>query len=344
MKDTTIEDVAEHADVSKSTVSAVINDRDVVKDTTRQCVLNAIDTLDYRPRGSARRGFQAPVGQSLGFVIKEIDNPYYSEVQAGIQKVAAEQGYLTFVCSSEGSFEQEEQIVKQFSNKDLDGLIITPILNEETDLSHIFELKRNNVPFVLLEDVRGIQAPLIDVDNVQASRNAVEHLIELGHERIVHFAGPEYSIHNSERIEGVRHAFSRSSLVFSDKNVVRVGDSWREGYESAQAYFSETDFSSGAPTAVTCYNDLVALGVLEGLHDMGRDVPEDVSVIGFDNLNLLDYVSTPLTTVHVPKREMGQKAAKLLLRQIQGDGVKLPQRISLDAELMVRSTTGPPRF
>jgi LacI family transcriptional regulator/LacI family repressor for deo operon, udp, cdd, tsx, nupC, and nupG len=77
---------------------------------------------------------------------------------------------------------------------------------------------------------------------------------------------------------------------------------------------------------------------------MGRDVPEDVSVIGFDNLNLLDYVSIPLTTVHVPKREMGQKAAKLLLRQIQGDGVKLPQRISLDAELMVRSTTGPPKF
>ncbi|MFB6273052.1 MAG: LacI family DNA-binding transcriptional regulator [Salinibacter sp.] len=341
MKNTTIEDVAEHADVSKSTVSAVINDRDVVKETTRQRVLDSIDALNYRPRGSARRGFQSPLGQSFGFVIKESDNPYYSEIQGGIQEVAAKEGYLTFVCSSEGRFDDEKQIVKQFSNKDLDGLIITPILNEETDLSHIFELKRNNIPFVLLEDVQGIRAPLIDIDNVQASCRAVEHLIELGHERIVHFAGPEYSKHSNERLEGVRRAFSRSPLIFSDENVVRVGDSWKEGYETAQKYFSE-ESPSEAPTAITCYNDLVALGALKGLNELGWDVPDDVSVVGFDDLNLLDYVSIPLTTIHVPKREMGQKAAKLLLRQIQGNGTKPPQRISLDAELVVRSTTAAP--
>lgn len=342
MKDTTIEDVANHAGVSKSTVSAVINDRDVVKDTTRQRVLDAIDALNYRPRGSARRGFQSPVGQSFGFVIKEADNPYYSEVQVGIQNVAVEQGYLTFVCSSEGRFEDEKQIVKQFSNKDLDGLIITPILNEETDLSHIFELKRNNIPFVLLEGVQGIQAPLVDIDNVWASCNAVKHLIELGHERIVHFAGPEYSKHSSERLEGVQRAFSRSPLIFGDENVVRVGDSWREGYEKARAYFSAEGPSSESATAVTCYNDLVALGVMKGLKELGWDVPEDVSVVGFDDLNLLDYVSIPLTTIHVPKREMGQRAAELLLRQIEGNGTKPPQRISLDAELVVRSTTASP--
>jgi LacI family transcriptional regulator len=341
MKNTTIEDVADHADVSKSTVSAVINDRDVVKDATRQRVLDAIDALNYRPRGSARRGFQSPLGQSFGFVIKESDNPYYAEIQGGIQEVATKEGYLTFVCSSEGRFDDEKQIVKQFSNKDLDGLIITPILNAETDLSHIFELKRNNIPFVLLEDVQGIRAPLIDIDNVRASCRAVEHLIEFGHERIVHFAGPEYSKHSNERLEGVRRAFSRSPLIFSDKNVVRVGDSWKEGYEKAQKYFSE-ESPSEKPTAITCYNDLVALGALKGLNEMGWDVPEDVSVVGFDDLNLLDYVSIPLTTIHVPKREMGQKAAKLLLRQIQGTGTKPPQRISLDAELVVRSTTAAP--
>lgn len=342
MKDTTIEDVADHADVSKSTVSAVINNRDVVKDTTRQRVLDAIDTLNYRPRGSARRGFQSPVGKSFGFVIKEAENPYYSEVQEGIQDVAAEEGYLTFVCSSEGRFEDEKKIVKQFSNKDLDGLIITPILNEATDLSHIFELKRNNIPFVLLEGVQGIQAPLVDIDNVQASCRAVQHLIELGHECIVHFAGPEYSKHSSERTEGVRRAFSRSPLIFGDDNVVQVGDSFEEGYEKARAYFSEKDPSSDMATAVTCYNDLVALGLLKGLREMGWDVPEDISVVGFDDLNLLNYVSIPLTTVHVPKREMGKRAAELLLRQIQGRGAKQPQRISLDAKLAVRSTTAPP--
>ena len=343
MKDTTIEDVADHAGVSKSTVSAVINDRDVVKDSTRQRVLEAIEALNYRPRGSARRRFQSPVGESFGFVIKEADNPYYSEVQAGIQSVATENGYLTFVCSSEGRFEDEKEIVKQFSNKDLDGLIITPILNEETDLSHIFELKRNNIPFVLLEGVQGIQANLVDIDNVQASGRAVRHLIELGHEHIVHFGGPKYSKHSSERIEGVHRAFSRSPLIFGDENVVRVGDSWTDGYRTACSFFSEEGPSAEAPTAITCYNDLVALGVLKGLREMGWDVPEDISVVGFDDLKLLDYVSIPLTTIHVPKREMGKRAADLLLHQIQENETDSPQRISLDAELVVRSTTAPPR-
>jgi LacI family transcriptional regulator/LacI family repressor for deo operon, udp, cdd, tsx, nupC, and nupG len=339
---TTIEDVAERADVSKSTVSAVINNRDVVKDTTRERVLEAIETLNYRPRGSARRGFKSPTGQSIGFVIKEADNPYYSEVLKGIQEVASEHGYLTFISSSEGRFDDERQIVKQFSNKDLNGLVITPILNDDTDLSHIFELKRNNIPFVLLEGVQGIQAPLVDIDNVRASSNAVRHLIELGHERIVHFAGPKYSKHSDERIEGVRRAFSRSPLVFSNECVVRAGDSFQAGYETTRNYVADTDAETG-PTAITCYNDLVALGVMRGLREQGCDVPGDVSVIGFDDLNLLNYVSTPLTTVHVPKREMGRRATELLLQQIQGNGAPSPQRVSLEAELVVRSSTAPPR-
>lgn len=339
MKDVTIEDVADRAGVSKSTVSAVINDRDVVKNTTRQLVLDTIKELDYRPRGSARRGFRAPNGHSLGFVIKEADNPYYSEVLVGIQEVANENDYLTFICSSEGDFDTEKQIIKQFSNKDLNGLIITPILNENTDLSHIFELKRNNIPFVLLEGIRGIQANLVDIDNVQASSNAVRHLIELGHERIVHFAGPKYSKHSGERIEGVRRAFSRSPLIFNDDEILRAGDSFEEGYQTALEHFSD---ETGRTTAVTCYNDLVALGTIKALRELDLAVPGDVSVVGFDDLNMLDYFPTPLTTVRVPKQEMGHRATELLLQQIQGNATESCQRISLEADLIVRSSTAPP--
>lgn len=341
MKNVTIEDVADHAGVSKSTVSAVINNRDVVKNSTRQRVLDSIETLDYRPRGSARRGFKSPNGHSIGFVIKEADNPYYSEVLVGIQEVTKEQEYLTFVSSSEGDFDTEKKIIAQFSNRDLDGLIITPILNDDTDLSHIFDLKRNNIPFVLLEGIRGIRTDLVDVDNVQASSDAVKHLIDLGHEHIVHFAGPEYSKHSMERVEGVRRAFSRSPLIFSDDLVIRVGDSFEEGYEVAMDHFSN---GSTATTAVTCYNDLVALGVMKALRELGLDVPADVSVVGFDDLNLLDYFPIPLTTVRVPKKQMGERAANLLLQQIQDTGAQSNQRISLDAELIVRSSTAaPPR-
>lgn len=338
MNNVTIEDVANQADVSKSTVSAVLNDRDVVKDTTRQRVLDAIEALNYRPRGSARRGFKAPSGESIGFVIKEADNPYYAEVLVGIQEVATQHGYLTFTSSSEGQFTAEKEIIKQFSNKDLDGLIITPILNEETDLSHIFDLKRNNIPFVLLEGVQGIQANLVDIDNAQASFNAVRHLIDLGHQSIVHFAGPEYSKHSKERVQGVRRAFSRSPLIFDDDIILQTGDSFEQGYERALNFFQHDGSDT---TAVTCYNDLVALGVMKALRELNLDVPGDVSVVGFDDLNLLDYFPIPLTTVRVPKYEMGRQATELLLRQIQGNGVSSQQRISLEAELVVRSSTGP---
>jgi len=339
MKDVTMEDVAAEAGVSKSTVSAVINDKDVVHEDTRELVWDAVNELDYRPRGSARRGFKAPSGKSIGFVIKEANNPYYSETLVGIQEVAHEKGFLTYVSSSEGRFDREQQIIEQFANKDLDGLIITPILNGDTDLSHLFDLKRNNIPFVLLEDIRGLQADLVDIDNVQASGTAVQHLIELGHERIVHFAGPSYSEHTQERIEGVHRAFSRSPLVFNDDTVVNTGDSFEEGYERSLDVFAEWN---GEVTGVTCYNDLVALGVMKGLRELGISVPDDISIVGFDDLKLLDYFPIPLTTIRVPKHEMGHRATDLLLDQIDSGTTGSPTQIVLDAELVVRSSTAPP--
>jgi LacI family transcriptional regulator/LacI family repressor for deo operon, udp, cdd, tsx, nupC, and nupG len=184
---------------------------------------------------------------------------------------------------------------------------------------------------------------LVDIDNVEASSDATQHLVELGHERIVHFAGPKYFRHSDERIAGVQKAFSRSPLIFSDENAMRVGDSFEAGYEKTLEYFSGEGFplDGDMPTAVTCYNDLVALGVIRVLREQGWDVPEDVSVVGFDDLNLLNYVSPSLTTIHVPKRTMGRKAAELLLRQVQ-NRAETSQRISLDAELVVRSSTASP--
>ena len=340
-KDVTITDVAERADVSKSTVSAVINNKDIVKDSTRDRVLSVIDALNYRPKGSARRGFRAPGKKSIGFVIKETSNPYYSEILAGIREVAAARDFLIFTSSSEGSSSNEKQIIKQFSTKDLNGLIITPILNDETDLSHIFDLKRNNIPFVLLENVQGVQASLIDVDNIRASCNAVKHLIDLGHKHIVHFAGPEYSAHTQERIEGVRRAFSESRFIYDPDAIVHAGDSFSEGYECGLDYF-ETHTGDDRPTAVSCYNDLLALGLMKALRELGIAVPEEVSVVGFDDLNLLDYFPVSLTTVHVPKREMGRKAAEILIQQIESTNSPAPNKLSLDASLVSRSSTATP--
>jgi len=339
MKNPTITDVATLAGVSKSTVSAVLNNKTFIRESTRRAVLRAIDELSYRPSSSARRGFRRAPGRSITFVVKEAQNPYYAETLAGIQAAGGERGYVVLLASSEGEYGLERQIVELCTEREIDGLILTPILNDDTDLSHIFELKRRNVPFVLLEAVRGVRASLVDVDNAKWSCEAVRYLLELGHTEIIHFAGPLYSAHTEERLDGVRRAFSETHLIMNEKVLVQAGHSAEDGYKAGLECFRSRR-GADRPTAVTCYNDLVAVGLLKALRELGIGVPEEVSVVGFDDLRMLEYISPGLTTVHVPKFDMGRIAAEILIRQIEGRGELPPERVSLEAELVVRQSSG----
>jgi DNA-binding LacI/PurR family transcriptional regulator len=338
-KSVTIGDVAGRAGVSKATVSAVINDKGTVRDATRDRVVAAIQALNYRARGMAD---VAQVGnrRSLGLLIKEIDNPYYAEIVAGIRAYGLERGYAVVVASSEGDHRSEREHTEMLRRQGVAGLLVTPVMSSDTDLSHLFELHRRNFPFVLLERIQGLQASLVDVENAEGSRAAVEFLIKQGHQRIVHFAGPDYSMHTKERIDGVRHAFSRSALVFPDDAVVAVGAHAVDGYRLGLAYFRDRT-GPDRPTAVTCYNDLLAFGLIRALRELALRVPEDVSVVGFDNLSLIPYSGIPLTTVNVPKVEMGQKATEMLIRLIESDEALPPERHMLRGELIVRGTTCP---
>ena len=336
-KNATITDVAGLAGVSKSTVSAVLNNKDTIKESTRRTVLRAMDELSYRPSSSARRGFRSTTARSIGFVIKEARNPYYAEALAGIEEVAKEAGYLVSVTSSGGDYEVEHRIVELGMEQEVAGMIITPILDYDSDLSHIFELKRHNIPFVLLEDVRGIRASLVDADNVKASAEAVSYLIRNGHSRIVHFSGPRYSKHSEERADGMRRAFSESHLVYDENVIVHAGDSPEDGYRAGLEFFGAR--RADRVTGVTCYNDLVALGLLRALRELGVGVPEEVSVIGFDDLDILEFFPTRLTTVHVPKYEMGRMAAEILIRQIESRQELPLEKVFLDAKLVVGDTT-----
>ena len=342
-KRATITDVARHASVSKATVSAVLNETGSVKDATRDRVRAAIELLNYRPSQASGRA-AARKGKCIALVIKEHDNPYYAQVIDGVRAVTGDAGYTLLVVSSEGRHETERRAVELLRDKDVDGLIVTPVIDEHADFSHFFELKRRNCPFVLLEEIRGVPASLVDLDNVQASSEAVEYLIGLGHTRIVHFAGPTYSTHSQERIDGVRLAFSRSHLAFTDDGIIAAGAHLADGYRAGLAYFGDADRRGGGarPTAVTCYNDLVAVGLCRALAELGLRVPEDVSVVGYDDIPLCEYLPVPLTTVRVPKVEMGETAARMLTRHIESKQAIPPQRVYLDGALVVRRTTSAP--
>ena len=183
-------------------------------------------------------------------------------------------------------------------------MIINPLLDRDADLSHLFNLERRNIPFVLLEEVHGLKANLVDVDNVQSAREITSYLFDLGHENIVHFAGPKYSMHSDERLEGVRQAFFDTHQVYSGDHVVRAGGARMEdGYRTGLEYF-EGRPASERPTAVSCYNDPVAIGLLRALRELNIDVPGEVSVTGFDNIETCDYAPVPLTSMGMPTTEM----------------------------------------
>lgn len=335
----TIDDVAREAGVSKGTVSAVLNERDSVSDITRQRVLAVISQLNYRPSDRRGRGRGRRNG-SIGVLIREIDNPFYSEVLAGVRAYAADHDYTVLMVSSEGDFQEEQRALDLLQDMKVDGMILYPVLNEETDLSPLFDLRRRNLPFVLLESIYGLNANLIGVDNAAASGRAVEHLISLGHTRIVHFAGPPYSMHGKERIDGLYRAFSASHIAFTDEAIVPTGAHMEDGYRVGLEYFGSRS-EAERPTAVTCFNDMVAIGLCRALAELGLRVPEDVSVVGYDNLPMLDYLSVPLTSIAVPKFEIGEQAARMLLDQIGSTGPRAAQRVHFEAELVIRGSTRP---
>jgi LacI family transcriptional regulator/LacI family repressor for deo operon, udp, cdd, tsx, nupC, and nupG len=311
-----------------------------VKGATRDRVLASIELLNYRPTQLAPRAAAARRHKTIALVVKELDNPYYAEIIGGARGVADARGYILLVVSSEGDYDAERRAIELLRARDVDGMMVTPVLDEHADLSHFFELKRRNIPFVLLEQVLGVPASLVDIDNVEASRRAAEYLIGLGHTRLAHFAGPSYSMHSMERVHGVRRAASASRLIFGDDDVVPAGAHLESGYEAALVFFRGRA-AEDRPTAVTCYNDLVAVGVCRALRELGIDVPGDVSVVGCDDIPLVEYLAVPLTTVQVPKTEMGRIAAELLIGQIESREAVAPQKVYLESTLVVRASTRP---
>lgn len=340
MANTTINDVAEQAGVSTATVSNVINNKSGVSKSTRELVLRVMSDLNYRPRGTARNLKKKRQPTCIAVLVKELDNPYYTDIVTGVRKQAEQRGYSVFVASSEGDIKQEKKIIEQLTSKDIDGVIIAPSLSDpDAEFSHLFQLQSLNYPFVLLERVQGIRAPVVDIDHIAATKKAVKYLIDAGHSKIVHFSGPQYTSHTLERIRGIREAYSESSLIYNEKDVlISAGSHLEEGYNAAISYFSnlkKKDF----PTAIVCYNDLIALGTIAALSEQGIRVPEDVSVIGDDDIEFAHRSTIPLTTIHTPKIELGQNAANLLIKTIEANGPLTAEKIFLESELIVRKSS-----
>lgn len=338
MKKSTIQDVAEQAGVSKGTVSAVINGKATVKASTREHVREVMKAMNFRPKGQARNLKGRQIERTVGIIIRELDNPFYTALATGIKKYANDKGYVEFIASSEADQQNEETISQLFASKDVKGAIIAPVINENIEIEHLFRLKLLNYPFVLLKEVQGIHANVVSINNLEATKLAVRYLMETGHTDIIHFAGPELSSHAHERINGFRQAFSESTQIFSDSMLVPCGSQFQDGFETGIDFFKRVD-PKRFPMAVVCFNDVIALGLSSALHQLKIDVPNQVSIVGNDDIEIAKHWSPALTTVHTPLHELGMKAAEVLIRHIEADQILPVENHVLDSELKIRETT-----
>jgi DNA-binding LacI/PurR family transcriptional regulator len=338
MKKITIIDVAKRAGVSKGTVSAVINAKNTVKPGTRDHILNVMKELHFRPKGVARNLKNGKEDKSIGIVIKDLGYPFYTSIAAGVEEYANSKGYSVIITSSENDHELEKKFTHLFSAKDIKGAIIAPIIEGTSEIEHLFKLKMINYPFVLLEDVKGIQANVVAIDNLKAIKKAVKYLIESGHTKILHFAGPPASSHTHERIEGFRHAFSESTLAFNDEMIVSIGSRYEESYGNTLKYFKNIT-KKDYPTAIVCFNDQQALAVITALKKLGIRIPEDISIVGNDDIYYATIYPVPLTTIRAPKEEIGRTAAEILIRNIESSTIIPIEKVVLDTEFIIREST-----
>jgi LacI family transcriptional regulator/LacI family repressor for deo operon, udp, cdd, tsx, nupC, and nupG len=338
MKKITIDDVAKRADVSKGTVSAVINAKNSVKPSTRNHILEIMKELNFRPKGVARNLKNGKQDKSIGVIIKDLSYPFYTSIASGVKDYASSKGYSVMVASSDNDHECEKNFSHLFSAKDIKGIIIAPIVEGKAEIEHLFKLKVINYPFVLLEDVNGIQANVVAIDNLKAIKKAVKYLIQSGHTKIVHFAGPPSSSHSKERIEGFRHAFSESTLVFNKDMIVSIGSNNEESYAKTLEYFKHKT-KKDYPTAIVCFNDMQALGVMTALLKLKIKIPDDISIIGNDDIFYASIYPVPLTTIRAPQEEIGRKAAEILIRNIESPKLLPLEKVVLDTEFIIREST-----
>ena len=329
-----IRDVAEHAGVSVGTVSNVLNRPEVVSGPTRERVLDAIAALGFVRNESARH-LRAGHSRTIGLVVLDIANPFFTDVARGVDDVVDPAGLAVILCNSDDRPEKESAHLDVLAEQRVQGVLITPTAELSPNLD---SLRRRGIPVVLVDR----RAPSADqcavaVDDVLGGRLAAEHLLERGHRRIAFIGGASGLPQVQERHAGVVAAVREATgdedalLVLSPQHLTVGG-----GREAAARIVGLP--AARRPTAAVCANDLLALGVLQEMVRQGVRVPEEFAIVGYDDIDFAAAAAVPLTSVRKPRQALGQRAAELLLDEARGEGHVHVQEV-FEPTLVVRESS-----
>lgn len=320
----TIRDVAQAAGVSPSTVSRALSVPDLVSPATRARVESVVRRLGYEPNRAARGLITGRTG-NIGLIVPDLSNPFFSAAAKGVQAAARSSNHSVFIADTDEEADAEPGLLRALV-KQVDGIVLC---SPRSDADVLAEIVRDTPMVVFNRRVTG--RPAITVDAADGMRQGVEHLAALGHRRIAYVGGPRLSWSNGERERGLRLAAEATGIDF-----VHVGHFPPQFHGGMAA--ADIVIASGA-TAVIAYNDLTALGLLSRFAARDVTVPEQISVLGFDDIPMSGMTHPALSTIAVPTLEAGRAAVLLLLAMIAGDTDVAPQR-ELATQLIVRATTG----
>lgn len=326
----TIRDVAQRAGVSTSTVSHVINGTRFVSPELAERVRTAMAELRYQPNAVAR-SLRRKETLTLGMVVPDNANPFFAMMARAVEDTCYRQGYSLILTNSEDDLERELANINVLVAKQVDGLILAAVGLSSRDLQRVLR----QVPTVVVDrELSGIQADMLLVDNFDGGYQATRHLIALGHRRIGCITGPSVTTPSAERVIGYRRALSEAGLPYDETLVVRGDFQFAGGYEGARALLTLPE----PPTAIFACNDLMAVGAIAAAAALGRRVPDDLSVVGFDDTILASYVTPALTTVAQPIADIGRLATEMVLQRVQAPNDP-PVRRVLPTRLVVRQST-----
>lgn len=326
----TIQDVAKAAGVSVATVSRVLNNSSSVIPETRETVLEAIRKLNYQPNLLGRNLRRMETRMVL-VLLPNVSNPFYSRIVKGIEDVAHKNGYTVMLCNTDSDKHREDMYLELLRNRLSDGVIF---MESEQGREELIELSKAFPVVQCSEYKENIDVDHISIDNFAAAYKAVTHLISLGHKRIAMISCRNQLISTKKREEGYKKALQDAGIEF-DPSLLFYGD---YGFKSGLRAGKRIVDLEQKPTGVFAISDVMAIGAIRAFKEAGYRVPEDIGVIGFDDISFASMYDPMLTTVAQPKYDMGCEAMNLLLRKMKGES-KLPVKLTLEHSLKIREST-----
>jgi len=328
---TTIREVAKKAGVSSTSVSHVLNNTRFVSEDVRERVNAAMRELNYRPNALAR-SLRRGETHTLGLILPDSANPFFAEIGHAIEAAAFALGYSVILCNTENDENKEHVYTEVLENKQLDGIIFVGAGENREAIS---EIVKNGFPLVVVDrDMGSLELDTVTTENYQGGLLATQHLLSLGHQVIGCITGPSNITPSAERVTGYRAALQQAGHSVDESLLARGDFHAPSGYSAAMQLLQQTP----RPTAIFVCNDMMAIGAMRAAAQLGLRVPENIAIVGFDDIQLASYTTPSLTTIAQPKQEIGQLAVKLLFERMSDPSLP-PRHNILSTQLIIRESS-----